>query len=133
HSQTYPSAVWRCNANGSGLRRLATLDAFGLGPLQLTPDGRALVFARVDNSWALWRHRLAGDRVTPALVARYGPRVAVVRLGLNGAVATLVADAHLPAVQPLVARRCAVGGADGCTARLHADTVTRATDAWRIT
>ena len=99
-SQTYTSAVWRCNANGSGLRRLATLDAFGLGPLQLTPDGRALVFARIDNSWALWRHRLAGDRITPALVARYGPRVAVVRLGLDGAVATLVADAHLPAVQP---------------------------------
>ena len=61
-SQTYSTAVWRCNADGSGMRHLASFDAFGTGPLAMTPDGRASVFARVDNSWALWRHRQAGDR-----------------------------------------------------------------------
>ena len=99
-AQTYTTAIWRCNADGSGVRRIAAIDAFGTGPLQLAPDGRSLIFARVDNSWALWRHRLAGDVVTPALQARYGPRVAVVRLSLDGTLRTLVADAGQPAVQP---------------------------------
>jgi hypothetical protein len=99
-SQTYTTGVWQSRADGSGLRRIASFDAFGTGPLQLTPDGHSLVFARVDNSWALWRHRLAGDVVTPALLARYGPRVAVVRLGIGGTLRTLVADAGQPAVQP---------------------------------
>jgi hypothetical protein len=99
-SQTYTTAVWQSRADGSGLRRIAAFDAFGTGPLQLAPDGRSLVFARVDNSWALWRHRLAGDVVTGALLARYGPRVAVVRLSLDGTLRTLVEDAGQPAVQP---------------------------------
>jgi hypothetical protein len=100
NSQTYTTAVWQGQADGSGLRQIATFDAFGTGPLQLAPDGRSLVFARVDNSWELWRHRLAGGVVTQALLARYGPRVAVVRLGLDGTLRTLVADAGQPAVQP---------------------------------
>lgn len=99
-SQTYTTAIWQARADGSGPRRIAAFDAFGTGPLHVTPDGRSLVFARVDNSWALWRHRLAGDVVTPALQARYGPRVAVVRLSLDGTLRTLVADAGQPAVQP---------------------------------
>ena len=99
-SQTYTTAVWQGRADGSSLRQIAAFDAFGTGSLQLAPDGRSLVFARVDNSWALWRHRLAGDVVTPALLARYGPRVAVVRLNLDGTLHTLVADAGQPAVQP---------------------------------
>jgi hypothetical protein len=99
-SQTYTTAVWQGRADGSSLRQIAAFDAFGTGPLHLAPDGRSLVFARVDNSWALWRHRLAGDVVTPALLARYGPRVAVVRLSLDGTLHTLVADAGQPAVQP---------------------------------
>jgi hypothetical protein len=99
-SQTYTTAVWQGRADGSGLRQIASFDAFGTGPLHLAPDGHSLVFARVDNSWALWRHRLAGNVVTPALLARYGPRVAVVRLGIGGTLRTLVADAGQPAVQP---------------------------------
>jgi hypothetical protein len=99
-SQTYTTAVWQSRADGSGLQRIAAFDAFGTGPLQLAPDEHSLVFARVDNSWALWRHRLAGDVVTDALRARYGPRVAVVRLSLDGTLRTLVADAGQPAVQP---------------------------------
>lgn len=99
-AQTYTTAIWRCAADGAHLRRIAAFDAFGTGPLQLAPDGRALIFAKVDNSWALWRHRLAGDRVTEALRTRYGPRVTLVRLDLNGPLHTLVSDAHQPAVQP---------------------------------
>ena len=101
-SQTYTTAIWQCQADGSRPRRIAAFDAFGTGPLQLAPDGRSLVFARVDNSWALWRHRLASGVITSALQARYGPRVSVVRLSLDGTgtVRTLVADAHQPAVQP---------------------------------
>ena len=99
-AQTYTTAISRCNADGSGVRRIAASDAFGTGPLQLAPDGRSLIFARVDNSWALWRHLLSGDRITDAVRARYGPRVSVVRLGLDGTLRTLVADAHQPAVQP---------------------------------
>jgi hypothetical protein len=100
NSQTYATAVWQCRADGSGLRRIASFDAFGTGPLQLAPDGRSLVFARVDNSWSLWRHRLAGDRITEALRAHYGPRVTLVRLSLDGTMRTLLVDAHQPAVQP---------------------------------
>jgi hypothetical protein len=99
-SQTYTTAIWQCQADGSDLRQIAAFDAFGTGPLRLAPDGRSLVFARVDNSWELWRHRLTGDVITQALLARYGPQVAVVRLGVDGALSTLVADAGQPAVQP---------------------------------
>jgi WD40-like Beta Propeller Repeat len=99
-SQTYTTAIWRSRADGSGLQRISSFDAFGTGPLQFAPDGRSLVFARVDNSWALWRHRLAGDLITDALRARYGPRVTVTRLGLDGRLISLAADAGQPAVQP---------------------------------
>ena len=88
-SQTYTTTIWRCQADGSGLRRIASLERLGTGPLQLAPDGRSLVFARVDNSWTLWRHRLAGDRITNTLRARYGPRVTLVRLALDGRLRTL--------------------------------------------
>ncbi len=99
-SQTYTTEVWQSRADGTRPRRIASFDAFGAGPLHVAPDGRSLVFARVDNSWTLWRHRLAGNIVTDALVARYGPRVAVVRLSLDGTLRTLVADAGQPALQP---------------------------------
>ncbi len=99
-SKTYTTSIWRCNADGSGLVRLASFDAFGAGPLHLTPDGRALVFARVDNSTNLWKHRMAGNRITADLFARYGPHVSVARLGLDGSLTMLIGDAGMPAVQP---------------------------------
>ena len=64
---------------------IASFDAFGTGPLQLAPDGRSLIFVRVDNSWTLWRHRLAArpaarihrylaDMANDDSIARAAPR-----------------------------------------------------------
>lgn len=76
--------------------------AYGFGPLTVTPDGGSLLFSRVDNASALWRHRLPGNRFNAHLLASYGPAVRVQVLNTaTGAVKTLMLNAGRPAVQPL--------------------------------
>jgi hypothetical protein len=99
--RSYTSAIWRAKRDGTGAHRLVVEDAYAFGPLQLTTDGRALVFSRIANIEALWLHRLPGNRVNNALLRRYRPTVSVQRLDLTtGRVQTLVAHGGRAAVQP---------------------------------
>jgi Tol biopolymer transport system component len=97
--RSYTSAIWRAKAHGTGAQRLLVEDAYAFAPLQLTPDGRALVFSRIANIEALRLQRLLGNRVNNALLERYRPTVSVQRLDLTtGRVQTLVAHGGRPAV-----------------------------------
>ncbi len=99
--QTYTSAIWRAGSDGTGQRRLLAENAYTFGPLQLSPDGRALIYTRVANDDALWAHRLPGDRIDTTYLSAFQPALSVERLDLvTGAVGTLAAPAARPAVQP---------------------------------
>ncbi len=99
-SQTYTSAIFRANGDGGHLLRLVSDDAYGFGPLSLTPDNRSLVFSRVDNLWRLWNHRLPNGSYTDAQLRQYGPRVSIQRFISGQTALTLALDAGRPAVQP---------------------------------
>jgi Tol biopolymer transport system component len=97
----FSSAIWQANSDGSHLARLTKQDAYGFGPLHTTPDGKALIFAWIDNSWNLWRHRQAGNRVPDSVLAQYGPTTSVRRLDLaTRSLKTLATNAGRPEVQP---------------------------------
>jgi len=99
--QTYVSAIWRADSDGSGLRQLLAENAYTFGPPRLSPDGHALYYTRIANDDDIWARRLAGNRTTSALLQRYRPALTVERLDLvTGRASTLVADAARPAVQP---------------------------------
>jgi dipeptidyl aminopeptidase/acylaminoacyl peptidase len=98
--QTEASQIWRANGNGSQPLRLLSEDAYGFGPLNLTPDGRAIIFSRVDNDWGIWQHRLAGTRFNQAIISQFGPRVRIERFDSGRLPVTIAADAGRPAVQP---------------------------------
>ena len=98
--ETYTTAIWRANADGSHLLRVTSQDAFGFGHLQMTPDGRFLIYSRVDNPWNLWQHRLAGNRYTNTLLQLYGPRVSIQRLAVGGQPVTIASGAGSPVVRP---------------------------------
>jgi len=99
-SRTYTSAIFRANGNGGHLLRLVSDDAYGFGPLSLTPDNRSLVFSQVDNLWRLWNHRLLNGSYTAAQLRRYGPHVSIQRFISGQTALTLALDAGGPAVQP---------------------------------
>lgn len=99
-SRTYTSAILRANGDGGHLLRLVSDDAYGFGPLSLTPDNRSLVFSRVDNLWRLWNHRLPNGSYTDAQLRRYGPHVSIQRFISGQTALTLALDAGRPAVQP---------------------------------
>lgn len=99
-SRTYTSAIFRANGNGGHLLRLVSDDAYGFGPLSLTPDNRSLVFSRVDNLWRLWNHRLPNGSYTDAQLRQYGPHVSIQRFISGQTALTLALDAGRPAVQP---------------------------------
>jgi len=97
----FASSIWRARADGSQPTRIATLDAYATGPLQVTADGHSLIFSTVDNAWALYRHLLPGGVFTAGLMAAYGPQVNIRRLDLvSGKVTLIVHDAGRPAVRP---------------------------------
>lgn len=97
---TYTSAIWRVRADGVGLVRLTSQDAFGFGPLRPLADG-SVICSRVDNSRALWQHQPAGSAAyPPAQLSRYSPGVQIQRLDASGTVITLVGHAGRPATQP---------------------------------
>jgi hypothetical protein len=96
---TYTTILWQADARGTYLQRLAIENAYGTGFLQVTPDGRSLVYSRVDNAWSLWQHRLSGGRFTDAMLQRYGPKVRIERLDLGRQPVTILAGVGLPAVQ----------------------------------
>jgi len=99
-SRTYTSAIFRANGDGGHLLRLVSDDAYGFGPLSLTPDNRSLVFSRVDNLWRLWNHRLPNGSYTDAQLRQYGPRVSIQRFISGQTALTLALNAGRPAVQP---------------------------------
>jgi len=97
----FVTSIWMTQANGSHPVRITSLDAFGTGPLQVTRDGRSLIFSLVDNPWNLYHHLLPSGRYTAALLQRYGPHVSIRRLDLvTGRITTIIRDAGRPAVQP---------------------------------
>ena len=97
----FSSAIWRAGGDGAHPTRLTTQDAYGFGPLSVTPDAKALIFSRIDNSWNLWQHRQAGNRIPTSFLSRYGPTTSVQRLDLaTHAVKTLASTAGHPEVQP---------------------------------
>ena len=98
--QTQTSQIWRANGDGSHPLKLLAEDAFGFGTLNLTPDGSAIIFSRVDNDWGIWQHRLAGNRFTPAIETQYGPKVQIQRFDSGHLPVTIVANAGRPAVEP---------------------------------
>jgi Tol biopolymer transport system component len=94
------TSIWRANANGTHLLRLVSADAYGFGPLSLTPDGTSLIYSSVDNDWNLYNHRLAGNRYTDALLKQYGPKVQVMRFDSGKRPVVIAPSAGQPAVQP---------------------------------
>jgi Tol biopolymer transport system component len=98
--QTETSEIWRANGDGSHQLRLLSEDAYGFGPLSLTPDGHSIIFSRVDNDWGIFQHRLAGNRYTTAIVAKYGPKAAIQRFDSGHLPIFIANDAGSPAVQP---------------------------------
>jgi WD40-like Beta Propeller Repeat len=98
--QTETSEIWRANADGSHQLRLLSEDAYGFGPLSLTPDGHSIVFSRIDNDWGIFQHRLAGNRFTAAIVTKYGPKAAVQRFDSGHLPVFIANDAGSPAVRP---------------------------------
>lgn len=99
--QTYITSIWRVNADGSGLKRLASMNAYGVGPLQVAQDGHTVVFSLVDNVWNLYHHLLPGNRYTQQIMSRFGPHVSIRMLDLTtGKVTIVVRDASRPAAQP---------------------------------
>jgi len=100
--QTYTSAIWRANADGSGFRQLLAENAYTFGPLQVSPDGHTLCYTRIANDDDIWAHRLTGNRTTSALLRRYRPVLTVERLDVTtGHTSTLVAYAARPVVEPI--------------------------------
>lgn len=94
------TGIWRANADGSSATLLIGQDAFGFGALNLTPDGKALIFSSVDNETGLLLHLPAKGRLTQALLQQFGPRVRLQRYDIGAAVATLLVGAGMPAVRP---------------------------------
>jgi hypothetical protein len=94
----FTSAIEQAHADGTHVTRVFSADAFGFGALNLTSDGRSLIFSRVDNDWALWRHR--HGNVLPATQGPYAPTVRILRLDLGRGTSTLATNAGNPAVQP---------------------------------
>jgi hypothetical protein len=96
--RVFTSAIGQAQADGTHVSGLFAADAFGLSALNLTRDGRSLVFSRVDNDWALWRHRTGN--VLPPTQGPYAPTVRILRLDLGRGVSMLATNAGRPAVQP---------------------------------
>jgi hypothetical protein len=94
----YRSAIYRADAAGMSMVRLYSADAYGFGTLNLTPDGRSLIFSQVDNDWEIWRHR-KGNVLAPDQ-GKYGPKVQIQRLDIGKGPVTLAHNAGLPVVQP---------------------------------
>jgi hypothetical protein len=94
----FTSAVEQARGDGTHVSRIFAADAFGCSALNLTRDGRSLVFSRVDNDWALWRHRTGN--VLPPTQGPYAPTVRILRLDLGRGTHTVAANAGRPAVQP---------------------------------
>lgn len=92
------SKVDRARADGTHITELYSTDAFGLGTLNVTRDGASLIFSRVDNDWALWRHRQGN--VLPATLGRYAPQVRILRLSIGRGESILAMNAGSPVVQP---------------------------------
>jgi hypothetical protein len=98
--QTFVSSIWRANADGTHVLRLLSENAFAFGPLNVTPDGRSLIYSRVDNDLNLYNHRLPGDRFTDQMVKLYGPTVNVERFDSGQRPVVIAPNAGRPAVQP---------------------------------
>lgn len=97
----FRTSIMRARADGTGLTRLITIDAYTLGPLRPTTDGRSLIFSRIDNPWDLWRHRLPDGTVPYSMVGRYGPKVSIQRFNIaRRNLTVLVRGAGRPGVQP---------------------------------
>jgi Tol biopolymer transport system component len=94
------TAIWRANADGSSATLLIGQDAFGFGPLNLTADGKAMIFSSVDNETGLLQHLPAKGQLTPALLQQFGPRVRIQRYDVGASITTLLVGAGMPAVQP---------------------------------
>jgi Tol biopolymer transport system component len=94
------TGIWRANADGTAPTLLLGQDAFGFGPLNLTPDGKMMIYSSVDNETTLEQHLPANGRITQALLQRYGPRVRIQRYAIGDGVKTLRIGAGMPAVQP---------------------------------
>ena len=98
---TASSSLWRIDANGAHLTQLTTADAYAFTWLQLTPDGRSLVFSSTDNPWQIWKHRSAGNWITFSTFYKYLPTVSIQRIDLaTHKLTTVIRDASGPEVQP---------------------------------
>jgi hypothetical protein len=96
----FSTAIWQARSDGSGLSRLTTQDAYAFGPLSAMSDGKALIFALIDNSLNLWRHRQADNHIPDSVLAQYGPTTSVRRLDLaTRSLVTLATNAGRPEVQ----------------------------------
>lgn len=100
-SQIYQSAIWRTDANGMHGVRLLLQNAYGFGPLNVSPDKTVLIFSRTDNAWKFYRYRdrLQGP-ISSAQAKRAMPQVQIERLQIGEGIRTLIHQAGRPAVQP---------------------------------
>jgi Tol biopolymer transport system component len=97
---TFVTSIWRANADGTHVLRLVSSDAYGFGPLNVTPDGASLIYSSVENDWGLYNHRIAGNRYTDQILKQYGPKVQVMRFDSGRQPVAIAPNAGQPAVQP---------------------------------
>jgi Tol biopolymer transport system component len=97
---TNVTSIWRANADGTHVLRLAAADAYGFGPLNITPDGGSLIYSSVDNDWNLYNHRLTGNRYTDQILKQYGPKVQIMRFDSGKAPVAIAPNAGQPATEP---------------------------------
>lgn len=86
------SSIRRFDVRSGRVTALLDAPVHGIGNLSVSPDGRWLYFTRVTNSDALYRHLVGRPHVTNALLQRYGPNTAVVRMPAAGGTVRVVSN-----------------------------------------
>jgi Tol biopolymer transport system component len=78
--QVNRASIEKVDVMSGQIRTLLTLPVHAFANLAMSPDGRWLYFAQVTNSDLLYQQLVRKAKVTNELLARNGPRTAVLRI-----------------------------------------------------